>query len=146
MTSEANQFNSEYRVVIEIPVQWGDMDALAHVNNVVYLRWFESARIAYFEQVSFMSRMQAEKIGPILASSEIKYRLPVEFPDSVLVGVNVIALRESDLIQQYAVFSRTKNTIVTTGQSRIVMYDFNNRRKAEIPFDIAQKIKMLEGI
>ena len=37
-------------VTLEIPVQWGEMDAFGHVNNVVYLRWFESVRIAYFER------------------------------------------------------------------------------------------------
>ena len=39
----------DYPVVLEIPVAWGDMDALNHVNNTVYLRYFESSRIAYFE-------------------------------------------------------------------------------------------------
>ena len=29
----------------EIPIQWGDMDAFSHVNNVIYIRWFETARI-----------------------------------------------------------------------------------------------------
>ena len=42
-------------VVIALPVQWGDQDALGHVNNVVYFRWYESARIAYFERVGLMS-------------------------------------------------------------------------------------------
>ena len=40
-----------FQVQVEIPVQWGDMDAAGHVNNVTYLRWCESARIAYFEKV-----------------------------------------------------------------------------------------------
>ena len=39
-------------VVIEVPVAWGEMDSFQHVNNIVYLRYFESARIAYFERLS----------------------------------------------------------------------------------------------
>ena len=42
-----------YPVVIEIPVAWGDMDAFQHVNNVTYFKYFESARIAYFEKIKF---------------------------------------------------------------------------------------------
>jgi acyl-CoA thioester hydrolase len=41
---------AEYPLVIEIPVAWGEMDAFQHVNNIVYLRYAESARIAYLER------------------------------------------------------------------------------------------------
>ncbi|GGD72752.1 acyl-CoA thioesterase [Maribacter cobaltidurans] len=37
---------------LELPVQWGDMDAAQHVNNTVYLRWMESARIEMFQKMS----------------------------------------------------------------------------------------------
>ena len=42
---------NRWPVTIELPVQWGDMDSFGHVNNVVYLRWFESARIAYGNRI-----------------------------------------------------------------------------------------------
>src|SRR4051812_27249954 len=54
-------------VTVEIPVAWGDMDAFGHVNNTVYFRWFESARIAYFEKIGLNERMKRDKKGPILA-------------------------------------------------------------------------------
>jgi len=38
-------------VVIETPVAWGQMDAFRHLNNTAYFRFFESARIAYFEKL-----------------------------------------------------------------------------------------------
>jgi acyl-CoA thioester hydrolase len=44
-------------VIIEIPVAWGEMDALRHVNNIAYFRYFESARIAYFERLGLWEFM-----------------------------------------------------------------------------------------
>ncbi len=44
---------SEFPVVLEIPVAWGDMDAMLHVNNTVYLRWFECARMEYFSRIGW---------------------------------------------------------------------------------------------
>ena len=58
-----------FPVVVAIPVAWGDMDAFQHVNNTVYFRYFESARIAYFERLEFMELMQATGVGPILGKS-----------------------------------------------------------------------------
>ncbi|MFO0573679.1 MAG: thioesterase family protein [Polyangia bacterium] len=43
---------TEPGVSLRIVVAWGDMDALGHVNNTVYLRWFESARIAWWERIA----------------------------------------------------------------------------------------------
>ena len=51
---------ADYPVVIETPVAWGEMDAYGHVNNIVYFRYFESARIAYFPTRT--SRNQTGKI------------------------------------------------------------------------------------
>lgn len=58
-------------VEIEIPVAWGEMDAYGHVNNIVYLRWFESCRMAYFRRSGVIDRVEGEGIGPILARTTI---------------------------------------------------------------------------
>jgi len=52
-----------YPVINEIPIAWGDMDAFQHVNNVVYFRHFESARISYFEKINFIEVMNETGIG-----------------------------------------------------------------------------------
>ena len=45
------QLKQEYPVVLSQDIIWGDMDAFGHVNNTVYFRYFEDARIAYFDQI-----------------------------------------------------------------------------------------------
>lgn len=145
MSQSSGAFRHKYPVVIELPVQWGDMDALQHVNNAVYLRWFESARIQYMEQIRSMSRLVSDKVGPILASCSVRYRLPVEYPDTVLVGASAVQYEPGQLIHDYAVYSLQKNALVTTGQARIVMYDFSAGAKVDIPDDILANIRELEN-
>ena len=65
-----------YPVVIDEQVVWGEMDAFQHVNNTVYFRYFESARIAYFGAVGYLEWMKAEGSGPILASTRCRFRRP----------------------------------------------------------------------
>ena len=57
----------DYKLVVEIPVQWGDMDAAQHVNNVIYLKWVESARVSFFRKLNEGNLINEEHIGPILA-------------------------------------------------------------------------------
>ena len=49
-----------FPIVIELPVQWGEMDAYGHVNNTVLFRYFESARMAYFERCGFIATYERD--------------------------------------------------------------------------------------
>ena len=70
---------SSFPVRLEIPVAWGEMDAMGHVNNIVYLRWFECARIAYFERVGWLAGGRVRGVGPILHSTQARFRaLPAQ--------------------------------------------------------------------
>ena len=51
-------------MVIEIPVAWGEMDSMGHVNNIVYFRYFETARMNYLERIGFIEEMNRTGIGP----------------------------------------------------------------------------------
>ncbi len=85
--TKAEPLLAEFRVVITLPVQWGDQDAFGHVNNTVYFRWFESARIAYFARIGLSHALNADPIAPILASISCDYRRPITFPDTVQIGM-----------------------------------------------------------
>ena len=84
-------------VSLDVPVAWGDMDAFAHVNNTVYLRWFESARIAYFRAVGVLDRRESDGVGPILARATIDFRKPVTYPDRIVVSARVPRATEHQL-------------------------------------------------
>ena len=56
MDKSSTDLLAEFPVVLTVAVQWGDQDAMQHVNNVVYFRWCESARIAYFGRIGLADR------------------------------------------------------------------------------------------
>jgi acyl-CoA thioester hydrolase len=65
----------------------GEMDALQHVNNVVYVRWGETARIDYFRALGFFSSEDDKmKTGIILGFQSVKYIAPVTYPDTIHIG------------------------------------------------------------
>jgi acyl-CoA thioester hydrolase len=131
-------------VTVEIPVQWGDMDAFGHVNNVVYLRWFESARIAYFERAGILSRMP--EIGPIQARQEIDYRLPLRYPDRLLVSATVSKLGNTSFTMSLRLRSHAHDrAIAAEGIAVIVMIDYRNNRKAPLSVDLRNRIEALEA-
>ncbi|HUQ31644.1 MAG TPA: thioesterase family protein [Pyrinomonadaceae bacterium] len=133
-----------YPVVIEIPVAWGEMDSLQHVNNIVYFRYFESARMAYFNELAIWSYMEETGIGPILASTRCKFRIPLAFPDTVSVGTKVEGVEEDRFLMKYVVVSREHGKVAAEGEGVIVSYDYREKKKAPLPEEIKARIESLE--
>jgi acyl-CoA thioester hydrolase len=136
---------ASYPVVITLPVQWGDQDAFQHVNNVVYFRWYESARIAYSSKIGLMDLLREHQIGPILAATANDYRRQITFPDTVDVGVRVVRIGRASLGMEHAIFSRTQQQIAATGTSTLVVFDYNQEKPHPVPDSIRQAIEDLEG-
>jgi acyl-CoA thioester hydrolase len=134
-----------FPLTIEIPVQWGDQDAFQHVNNTVYLRWFESSRIAYTRKLGLWEMIESQGIGPILASTRIDYRRPLTFPDTVKVGSKVIKIGRTSLTLEHRVVGLTANLIAAEGLAVIVLYDYKKAEPCPIPDEIRQAIEAIEG-
>ncbi|HYG79397.1 MAG TPA: thioesterase family protein [Pyrinomonadaceae bacterium] len=134
-----------YPVVIETPVAWGEMDALRHVNNIVYFRYFESVRMAYFGEVGFWEYMEEAGVGPILASTQCRFRLPLEYPDTVSVGARVKNVEHDRFLMEYLVVSHRHGKAAAEGSGVIVVYDYREKRKAPLPDEIRKRIRQLES-
>lgn len=73
---------TDYPVIYEQNVAWGDMDAFGHVNNVIYYRYIESARICYLDVLNIFKL----DINTVVASSQCKYLKPVFYPDQLILA------------------------------------------------------------
>lgn len=136
---------SEFPLTIDVVVAWGDMDAFGHVNNTVFFRWFETARIAFLEAIDFTAGGQTGGIGPILASTSCRFRRPVTFPDTVTVGVRTPDVEEDRFTHVYRVVSAGTGEVVAEGEGVVVSYDYREERKAPIPGPVRAAIDRLRG-
>jgi acyl-CoA thioester hydrolase len=145
MTRTTSAPLSDFPVVITLPVLWGDQDAFGHVNNTIYLRWFESARIAYAERVGLSALMAAARIGPILASITCDYRRPITYPETIRVGARVTRIGRSSMTMEHVIVPEGPGAIAAEGSSTIVVFDYNVDRPHPVPADIRHAIEALEG-
>jgi acyl-CoA thioester hydrolase len=136
---------ANFRVVIALPVFWGDQDAFGHVNNNAYFRWFESARIAYSERVGLLDLFRSQRIGPILASIACDYRRQIVFPDTVHVGVRVTRIGRTSLGLEHAIVSESQSAVAAEGISTIVVFDYRANQPHPVPPPVRQAICDVEG-
>ncbi len=141
----SNESLAKFPVVIEMPVQWGEMDAYGHVNNTVVFRFFESARIAFLVECNFIRAYDELKIGAILHSTACRFRQPLYYPDTVQVGARVTQIQTDRFEMEYVVFSTSQKTVAAEGTATVVSFDYNERAKTSLPQMVVTGLAELDG-
>ena len=117
-----------FAVIYSQQVEWGDMDAFGHVNNVVYYTYAQNARIHYNSQLNLFN----EKTFSVMAASSCQYFKPVIYPDTLWIGVRIKKIGNASLIHKYTYYSTAMNTIVASGESVLVYLDKATGQKKNI--------------
>ncbi len=137
--------DKKWSVKTPIEVRWGDMDAMGHVNNTIYFRYFESARIDYFRKLGLMDKWDEDGIGPILAHTSCQFILPVSYPDNLVIYTRVKKLGNTSMIHEYEVHSE-KLGLAAKGDSVVVYFDYKNNKKVPFSNQFKQAIENLQNI
>ncbi|MDM1493102.1 acyl-CoA thioesterase [Acinetobacter indicus] len=132
---------TDYPVIHQQVVAWGDMDALGHVNNVMYYRYIESARIHYMDQI----RMMQQSFSTVVASNQCKYMRPVFYPDTLKIGVRVEEIRNSAFRMHYILWSEQQQAVVASAEAIMVCVNSESMQKMPLPESIRQYILALEN-
>lgn len=129
-----------FPVIVQLPVQWGEMDAYGHVNNAVLFRYFETARIAFLERCGFLEAYERDKIGAILHSTDCRFRRALRYPDTVLVGGRALDVSEDRFTMGYRVVSLEHDEVVAEGAGVVVSYDYVRKAKTALPEEVRRRI------
>ena len=115
-------------------VRFGDLDAMRHLNNVVFLRYFETARIAYLRDLipgHSPARPESEPFGLIFAECHINYRSPVYFDEEVAVECSIGEVRRSAFQVMFEM--RVEQRLAAEGYGWLVGFDYAQEKAAPLP-------------
>ena len=144
-SSAEERLRVEFSVVVEVPVVWAEMDYFRHVNHAVFFTYFENARIPYLDRIGFREVGEGRMVGPILQSAQARYRRPVTYPDTLVVGARATELLEDRFTHEYRVVSRGMNDVAATGGGVLVAYDYAAGRKTALPPEVRAALLALES-
>lgn len=136
---------SDFTLTITLPVLWNDMDAAGHVNNLIYLKWSEEARIHYFEEMGMNLKFGGAGTGPILGHQDAKYIFPMTHPDTAIVGIRTLGIDPDRFVLQTGVFSKKYDRIAAFSHQTIIPYDYDKLAKVALPAEWVSSIERIEG-
>jgi acyl-CoA thioester hydrolase len=133
-----------FPVILEMDISWGDMDVYGHVNNTRYFRYFEDARIRYWETLAFTEEDAPRHLGVIVASTSCKFRAPLTYPDRIFVAARVLHLDEQRFSMSYKIISQKLGKIAAMGDALMVGYDLKDLRPMNFTERVRDKIRAME--
>ncbi len=115
-----------------IPIRWGDMDAMGHINNAVYFRYMETARIDWFTSIGFEPNPGGE--GPVIVNAFCNFMRQFEYPGDILIKTFVSDVGRTS-IDSWPTLERTDQpgVICSPGGATIVWVDFPKQKSAPLP-------------
>jgi acyl-CoA thioester hydrolase len=125
--------------VFPVEVRFRDLDAMGHVNNAVFLTYLESARIAYWLEVTGRSGLAG--MDMILARAEVDYRSPASYRERLEVGVRCASLGRSSFVLEFRVEEVETRRLVAEGRKVLVHYDYAAGRSSPLPPELRHEIR-----
>ena len=122
-----------------IPIRWGDMDAMGHVNNTVYFRYLETVRIDYFQSIGCEPNPQGQ--GPVIVNAFCNFIKPVKYPADLIIKTYITNPTRVglDTFNEMSLASDPETVRATSGAT-IVWVDFKSQKAASWPDQIKAKL------
>ncbi len=137
---------TQYKHFIKLPAQWGDMDVVGHINNVIYFRYVESGRIAYFDSLMGDKADTWGGEGPILAEIQCRFIRQLRYPAQLEIGTRTAKIGSRSLSLESAIFVQGEPAAAASSQAAIVWFSYAQQKAIAIPQALRERIRALERI
>ncbi len=135
---------SDYQLITAVPTRWGDADALGHINNAMLVRYLESGRIDYFQQVCHLSLAGGEPNGFIIANLNIGFVKQIHHPADLEVATRISRLGNSSFDVDAVIFNKGENSPLITSRSICVWFDLQSNASLRLPDPVRNTILNFE--
>lgn len=107
-------------------IEWGDMDALGHVNNGRYFDYFQQARIEWLENIQLDMKQET---GPVVIHVACTFLKPIVYPATLILNSSLHSPGRSSIVIDHDIYQGEE--LMTQGTSKIVWVDY--RKNCSIP-------------
>ncbi len=137
---------SRFRFFTPTPTRWGDCDMFGHVNNVQFVRYFESGRLDYFHRLLDMSAGPDVHNSLIIADIHVTFLRQIHHPCALEVGTRINRLGNKSFDIDAAIFAPGEDQPYSTARAACVWFDYRENRSIPIPPTERNIIIEFEGI
>ncbi len=125
--------------MLDLRIDWSELDLLGHVNNISVIKYFQAARIHFLSNIG-LTPEPGISYGPIEAATEVRFKRQLHYPGRVKIYTTIKNLKNTSFILEHWIFDQYGQP-ADHGTEVIVCFDFKNQVKAPISDEVRRKIE-----
>jgi len=130
--------------VERIPIRWGDMDAMGHVNNTVYFRFMEQTRISWLDVLAPEDEAWGST-GVVIANASCNFLRPMTYPGTVEVRLSIGRVGGSSVPTHYELRVDDDPAPYADGAAVVVFIGMQSQKPVRIPETIRRRLETIGG-
>ncbi len=127
--------------IASFEVRVGDINYGGHLGNDKALLLFHDARIKFFESLGFSEKDIGDNTGIIMRDAHVVFRKEVFLHDELVADIAVIEVTSTSFNLEYTIRRNSDKTVVITGETGIIAFDYGKRKVVKIPEVFLKVIK-----
>ena len=124
---------------ITLRIDWSEIDSFGHVNNVMFMKYVQAARLNFVAEIGLMQLHRTENIGFMVAETNCQFKKELHFPGYVTINTNALYAKNTSFSLEHKL-SNEDGEIAAIARDVLVVYDFNKNEKCLIPEVIREKL------
>lgn len=129
----------EYKLSLEIRIDWSDLDMYEHVNNVSYMRYLQSGRVNFWESSGIHAEYHKTNQGAMLVSTKCDFKKSLYYPGKAIIKTKLDFIGTKSFGIKHLVLNE-KGEVCAEGQDVVVYFDFNENKTIPVPEKIKEQI------
>ncbi|MEO5644384.1 MAG: acyl-CoA thioesterase [Bacteroidia bacterium] len=135
---------TNFPLELKLRIDWSELDLFGHVNNVMFMKYAQAARVNYWENSGIYSELKKNKVGPMLVSVACQFKKQLLYPGNVTVRSGMEFIRNTSFSIHHKMYD-DQGDLVAEAQDVIVMFDFNKNEKTAVPQVMREAAEKLES-
>lgn len=130
---------SEYKLSLELRIDWSDLDMYEHVNNVSFMRFLQSGRVNFWEASGIHDFYRNSNQGTMLVSTKCDFKKSLHYPGKAIVKTKLDFIGNTSFGIKHVILNEN-GELCAEGKDVVVCYDFDKKSTFSIPDWLKQKI------
>lgn len=133
---------SEYKLSLELRIDWSDLDMYEHVNNVSFMRFLQSGRVNFWEASGVHDFYKNSSKGTMLVSTSCDFKKSLHYPGKAIVKTKLDFIGNTSFGLKHVILNNDKE-VCAVGKDVVVCFDFDRKSTFPVPDWLKEKIAKL---
>ncbi len=124
---------------ISLRIDWSELDVFGHINNVMFNKYAQAARLNYVDTIGLMELHKTQNIGFMVAETNCQFKKELLFPGNIHIQTKIDFVKNTSFALEH-IMTNDSDELVAIAKDVLVVFDFTQKEKCLIPEEIKEKI------